>query len=558
VPPGDPTGSQYTRPLPRVLVVWLLVGGGGWAFTTAIGVYAFHRAGAGGVGAIVAARLLPTVVGAPLSGHTLDRVNRVLVIGAACAAQAVALTACGVLMLGGAGLPLLIGATVIFSLAASAPRPGLQALLPALARDQAELVRATAGWATVDNLAFVLGSGAGGLAIIVVVPAVVVLGAAGGLVVATATVLALPSTTPTELDDRADTDTPSVKAEVLGGVRALRATRSLWAPFALFAGLLLLEGTTDVQLVAVGLTRLNLGNGGPGVLFAVWGLGGMCSGAVLPRLIRRRGLGLVLAGGALTFGLALGFAGLPWPLAAVLAMVPTGLGFALVESGMMSVVPRLADDAVVGRVFALSEMLYGGAGAIGALVAPGLIALLGADASIAAVGLAFAVLAACTWPTLRRLDSDQSRAAVLRHQLLALPFFAPLSVPRVERLVQGARQRSLAAGHEIVRASEPGHEYFLIDQGVVEVVEPRLRLGAGQGFGEIALMRDLPRTATVRACSDVRLWVLSRAAFLGAVGSDESSARLVEALIVERLRRHDPAASPNAPDRVAEPAKLLI
>ena len=74
VPPGDLTGSQRTRPLQRVLVVWLLVGGGGWAFTTAIGVYAFHRAGAGGVGAIAAARLLPAVVGAPLSGHTLDRV----------------------------------------------------------------------------------------------------------------------------------------------------------------------------------------------------------------------------------------------------------------------------------------------------------------------------------------------------------------------------------------------------------------------------------------------------------------------------------------------------
>ena len=245
----------------------------------------------------------------------------------------------------------------------------------------------------------------------------------------------------------------------------------------------------------------------------------------------------MLAGGALTFGLALTFAGLPWPLATVLAMVPTGLGFALVESGMMSVVPRLADDAVVARVFALSEMLYGGAGAIGALIAPGLIALLGADASIAAVGVAFAELALVTWPALGRLDFDQSRAAALRHQLLAQPFFAPLSLPRIERLVQGARQRSLAAGQEIVRTSEPGDEFFLIEQGEVEVVEPGLRLGAGQAFGEMALMRETSRTATVRACSDVRLWVLSRAAFVGAVGSHESSARLVEALILERSGR---------------------
>ncbi len=534
-PDRDPQSRAVsTRPLQCVLVVWLLVGGGGWAFTTAIGVYAFHRGGAGAVGAITAARLLPGVFGAPLCGRALDRVDRVWVIGAACTAQTLALTACGVLMLGGAGVPVLIGVTVAFSLAASAPRPGLQALVPALARDQAELVRATAAWATVDNLGFVLGSGAGGLAITLVEPAVVVLGAAGGLLIAAVTVIVLPTTPPTELDADASGEHPSTAADLLGGIRALRAARSLWAPFALFAGLLLLEGTTDVQLVAVGLTRMHIGNGGPGVLFAVWGLGGMCSGAILPRLLRRRGLGLVLAGGALTFGLALGFAGLPWPVAAVLAMIPTGLGFALVESGMMSIVPRLADDAVVGRVFALSEMLYGGAGAAGALLAPVLIALLGASASIAAVGLSFAALAAFTWPTLRRLDGDQARAAALRDRLLSLPFFSPLPLPRVERLVQGARQRSLAAGHEVVRAGEAGDECFLIEQGEVEVVPHGYRLGAGEVFGEIALVRDLPRSATVRTCSDVRVWVLSRAAFVGAIGSHPASARLVEALITER------------------------
>jgi MFS family permease len=522
----------------RLLSAWLLVGTGGWALTIALAVYAFDRSGAGAVGLVTAARLLPAMLAAPLTGGLVDRGNRGRVVAAACACEAACLAITAALVFAHASLPLIVVLAAVSSVAATAPRPGLQALLPALADSPSDLTVATAAWSAVDNVGFLLGGGAGGAAIAVAgVGTVVALAAA---IVAVAAVLAagLPRVTATAPDELEEDD--EGLSSVLGGLRTVLQAPMLRVPFALFAGLLVLEGTTDVQLVALALGKLGMGNGGPGILYAAWGAGGILASGVVLLLVRRRGYGLALGVGALTFAAGLVLAGVDGVPLALAAMIPAGIGFSLVETTVMALVPRLADDAVVGRVYALSEVIYAGAAAVGALIAPALIAGLGAADSMIAVGAAFAAAAVLSWRSYGRLDAGPEQSGGVRELLRGVRFLEPLPLPRLERLVRGARPVQFAAGAVVLRAGDPGEEYFVIEHGTARIEEFDRQQGPGSGFGEIALLRDVPRTATVRAATDLRLWAITRPSFVAAVTGHGDATRLADAVVAEYLARPRP------------------
>jgi hypothetical protein len=525
------------------------VGTSGWAFTVALAVYAFDRSGATAVGVVTAARLLPAMFAAPLTGGLVDRSDRGRVVAGACAVEAACLGIAAVLVYGNASLALIVVLGAISSAAATAPRPALQALMPALADSPEELIRATAAWGAIDNGSFLLGGGAGGAAIAAVGAGTVVAMAAGVVALAAALAARLPAVTATAADQSEDDE--GGFANAFAGLRALAGAPMLRAPFALFAGLLLLEGTTNVQLVALSIGKLGMGNGGPGVLYAVWGAGGVLGSGAMLTLVRRRGYGLALALGAVAFAAGLALSGVDGIPVAVAAMVPAGLGFALVETGVTALVPRLADDGIIGRVYALSEILYAGAGVVGALIAPPLINALGAGGSLAAVGIAFGLVALLAWRSYGRLDAGQAEAGRVRELLRGVRFLSPLPLPRLERLVRGARAVAIGAGSAVVRAGELGEEFFVIEAGTVEIEEFGRRQGPGTGFGEIALLRDVPRTATVRAVTDLRLWALTRQSFIAAVNGHGDATTLADAVVAEHLGRPRPGETGD--DRLDQP-----
>ena len=522
-------------PLRTLLNVWLLLNTSAWAFVVAIAVQAYNETGAAGVGIVTAARVLPAFVVAPIAGHTIDRRNRAWVVAAFTAGQALAAGGTAVLVLASAPFAVIVPAVALVGALAAAPRPALQAQLPALARTPDELTHATAAWSALDNVGFLLGSGFGGIAIAVLGPGPVLAIAAGVCALAAVAASRLPASEAIRADEEVDEE--SLSESLAGGLRALREIPALRTPFALLAGILILEGATDVQIVTLALADLDLGEGGPGALFAAWGIGGIWGGATAVLLLRRRGYGLALAAGALMFGLALALAGSGGVTIALLALIPTGLAFALVETAAMGLVPRLADDAVVGRVYGLSELTYAAGGGIGALLAPPLIDWLGAPGSMVALGCTYALLALLAWRPLSRLDEGQEEATRVRSLLRGVPFIAPLPLPRLERLVQGARPLSLPAGETIISKGDAGEEFFVIESGTVEVLEFGRTQQAGDGFGEIALLRDVPRTATVRAATDVRLRVLARPSFLAAMTEDGDAAAASAAVVDEHLAR---------------------
>jgi hypothetical protein len=278
-----------------------------------------------------------------------------------------------------------------------------------------------------------------------------------------------------------------------------------------------------------------------------YGASAACSAALILLLVRRRGYGLALAAGSIVFARGLALAAINVIPMAIGAMIPAGIGFALVEIAVMALVPRLADDAIVGRVYALSEVLYAGAAGVGALIAPSLISGLGVDGSLAAVGIAFGAGAIVAQRTFARLDAGQEEAGRVRELLRGVSFLSPLPLPRLERLVRAARPVAVAAGETVIRAGEIGNEFFVVADGTVDIVEYGRHQGPGSGFGEIALLRDVPRTATVRAATDVRLLALTRPAFIGAVSGHGDATHLADAMVAEYLAR------PRVADAIVEP-----
>jgi CRP-like cAMP-binding protein len=122
--------------------------------------------------------------------------------------------------------------------------------------------------------------------------------------------------------------------------------------------------------------------------------------------------------------------------------------------------------------------------------------------------------------------------------LQGIPLFSPLSPPVLEQLAAGLAPVSASAGDEIIRFGDHGDRFYVVSSGEVEVLvdgQPPRREGEGSYFGEIALLRDVPRTATVRAATDVELYALDRDDFLPAVTGHSGSVQAAEAVIGSRL-----------------------
>jgi len=525
--PRPPRGA-----LRRLLVAWLAIVTGTWALVIALAVHALDAYGAGAVGAVLAARLIPALLAGPVTAGLADRGDRARLVAVMAAVEAIAFAGAAVVILVGGPLAALLALVAVGGAAGTAVRPGLEALMPALADTPAELTSATAWWSALDSVGFLLGAGAGGVAVAAIGAGEVIAVAAGLIALGAGLAIALPRVRAAEADEPAD---ETLIGEALGGLRALREIPALRTPVLLFACLLLLEGTTDVLVVVLAIRKLDMGNGGPGVLYILWGVGGLVASGLLLMLLRRRGYGLALAVGVLGHAAGLVLMGLDGIPLAIAAAIPAGIGFALVEFATMALAPRLADDAVLGRVYGLLEIIYAGLSGLGALLGPLLVVGLGATGGLAATGGAYALVGVATWRSLRRLDSGQEDAGRVRELLRGVPFLAPLPLPRLERLVRGAHPLASRRGETIVSRGGIGESLYVIEDGTVEVAEYGRRLGPGASFGEIALLHDVPRTASVRALSDVRMRVLDRRSFLAAMSSHEDARSLAHEVAADHL-----------------------
>ena len=509
---------------------------GGWSYVVALALYAYEQNGAYAVGVLAAARWVSGGIAAPIAGIIGDRFPRARVMVASDLLRAVTLAAMAVAVVAGAPSAGVYALAVVATLAATPFGPAQAALLPQLARSPAELTAANASTSAVDNVGSFVGPSLGGLLVYAAsVEAVFVVAAllyaASALVVAT-----IRHREKIEREDE-DGEAGGLR-DAAAGFRTLVSEPRLRLVVALVAAQTVVDGALDVLIVLVALELLDAGAAGLGFLNSAGGAGGIASAFVVAGLAARGGLARSLGVGIVLWGLPLVLIGV-WPELAValVLLAVVGAGGTAVGIAGDTLLQRAAAPDVLARVFGALDGLLLVALAVGSISVPFLAEAIGVRGALVVVGAFLPTLALLTWRRLVTIDAEAAVPSTV-DLLLRSPIFSPLPPAAVEALAARLEPRRLATGEIVFAQGDVGGEYYLIEQGRagVEIDGQRVaELGPGDGFGEIALLRAVPRTASVTALTELALHALERDDFLAAVTGHAATRAAAETLVARRL-----------------------
>jgi MFS family permease len=335
---------------------------------------------------------------------------------------------------------------------------------------------------------------------------------------------------------RIETRRRHLLVESATGFRALAADRRLALLTSLFAAQTFVDGMLGVLVVVLALETLDLGDAGVGALNSALGVGGIIGGILVAALIGRGRLARDFTVGLALWGVPLlALAAWPRPEVALAALAVVGIGNTLVDVGGDTLLQRAVPEEVLARAFAALETVILLSIAAGSVAAPVLLEVAGERWTLVVAGAFLPLLALVSWHALQALDRPADElVGVLR----PLPMFAPLDEPTVERLANGARTRSVAAGEVVVRAGEVGDSFYVVSEGTFEVTADgaaRVFLVPGDFFGEIALLRAVPRTATVQATTAGAVVEVAGVDFVEAVSRSGDAMRVADSVVGARL-----------------------
>ncbi|MFL5799610.1 MAG: cyclic nucleotide-binding domain-containing protein [Actinomycetota bacterium] len=418
-------------------------------------------------------------------------------------------------------------------------------LIPWLARSADELVSSNVVASMIEGLGTLAGPLVGGLVAATAGPEAVFLGSS---VLAALGLGLVARIQPEGQELRTSTHARAgVGREIGEGFREIRGNRDARLVLSLFFAQTFVRGAVNVFVVVAALGELRMGASGVGLLTAAVGAGSLAGSAAGLSLVGRR-LGGPLALGVFLWGLPVAVVGV-WahPAVALVALGVVGIGNALMDVAGLTLLQRLVPDNRLSRVVGV---LLGGAMAavgVGSIVTPGLISWLGLHAAMGVVGGALALCAILALPRLRRIDRDAGAAPPEVALLRGVPMFASLSVAATEHLASSMRRVDVEAGTRLIEQGDPGDRFYLVAEGTFEVAAGGhlvARLGPGSHFGEIALVRDVPRTATVTAATSGSVLAISRDAFVAALTGHAASVTTAHESIEERLAQLRQIASP--------------
>lgn len=517
--------------LRRLQLAWVGSILGGWAYLVALGVYAYGQGGAAAVGLVGLIRLVPAALAAPFTASLVDRFSRVGVMVASDVARFGLMLAAAATIAANGPPPLVYALVAVSTIAGTVFRPAQAALLPTLVRSPSELTAANVASSTLESVGTFLGPAVGGLLLAVSSPEVVF--AVNGASFLWSALLVLGLRRFELPHERSGAHDARDGNGVLGGIRVIAGEPTLRMLVGLYAAQTLVAGALNVLVVVTSFELLDLDEAGVGLLYAAVGVGGLVGGFVALLLSPGGHLARDFAFGLALFGFPLALiGGAPIAAVAVVGLAIIGIGNSIVDVNALTIMQRAVPDAVLGRALgALDGLLLGTLG-LGAVLAPALIAAVGAEAALLVTGALLPVLAIVSRPRLRTLDRVTS-APPAAELLRRVPMLAGLPGSVLERLARETSPVSFAAGHVILREGEPGDRFYVVERGTVSIRGRHLQ--AGEAFGEIALLRDVPRTATATAVTDVALVALEREPFVAAVTGHAPSAAAADAVIAARL-----------------------
>jgi MFS family permease len=508
---------------------------GDWLYVVALGILAYEITGSATVVAVLTfARLLPYAVLLPLSGVLADRGNRkALMISADLGRGACML---GLLFAGQEGTlwiayPLVFLATVFSSLF----KPAMSSVLPAIVGDEEHLVEANSIWSQMDSVSFVLGPALGGVLALLGAPelAYVINGATFLVSAATLLFVHIP---PREAPETAEDDEEEGwLSETLAGFRFLfRENEGVLAALTVaFVGLSFTGGGIWTLILVLSEEAFGLGTEGSGFLNSVYGVGGVVGGLAAGYLASKVRLGPAViwsigAGSVVFMCLGISPAGvLPFVIMFVVGILDT-----MVDVNGTTIIQTGTPEELLGRVFGAFDSVLILATLAGALIGGPLIDLLGPRiTTVVFAVVALGIFLLCL-PRLRKLD----RVLGVRMFVRKVPVLSGLSHAVLEDLASRMTPEKIPDGTAVVSQGEVGDRLYIVKGGEAEVVargedgqEKELAmLSKNDYFGEIALLKDVPRTATVRAKGALELYSLDREDFQNLL---ERSEKLKSAMI---------------------------
>jgi hypothetical protein len=509
-----------------------------WGIWVAILVFAYGRGGASEVALVAVLQLAPAAVVAPLAASFGDRYPRERVLLTAYLLQAAVAAAIAASLLADAPVAIVYTLAAAANVSITLTRPVQAAILPSLSRTPAELTAANVAGGSIETTAILIGPAVAGVVLQALGPGPVFVGAATLSLAGAILVAGLPRTVAPDRGAGA----PGMRAvirETVAGFTMLAREERPRSVVVLLGSASVLWGALDVLLVVLALDALSMGQSGVGFLNAAIGAGGIV-GAVLAALLIGRarlagpfGAGLLLWGGALA---AIGL--LPLPAVALLLLALAGMGRVVMDVAGRTLLQRVSPDALLSRVFGVLEGIDNASLAIGSIVAPALLAVAGTGGAFIAAGMMLICFTALSWRRLLRTDAAGTVRPRELAALMGVPFFTPLSGQALERLAAALIPVSARAGSRIITQGQLGDRFYIIASGEVNIdVDgiPVRTLGPGDSFGEIALLHDIPRTASVLALTPVELLALDRHHFVETVTGQPAAVEAAEAVIHSHL-----------------------
>jgi len=532
-------GAVFRNPNLRWLeLAWTTSVVGHYAYLIAVSVYAYGVGGKGAVGLIILARLIPAALAAPFAGLLGDRFRRERVMLVTNVTRIVLIAAAAV------GVFVDAAPTVVYVLAVAATvaytpyRPAQAALTPSLARSPEELTAANAVAGSVSSLALFVGPAIAGFLLAVASSGVVFLLTALLLVASTAFLLLIR--TEAAERPRSEIESSTIASELLAGFRAIGTQPALRVMVGVIAAQYAVAGAVQVYIVVASVELIGFGPSGVGILNSAIGVGAFIGALAALSLTGARRLSPAFMIGMVLWGVPLIILGL-WSAAAVAILLfgLIGIGSSIADVSGLTLIQRAVPDQVLARVFGVIQMLMLSLMGIGAALAPVLISVLGVEGAIIATGAVLPALIVLLGRRVARIDAAAERPDLDELRILGtVPIFSPLPGVTLEQLAGRLVPLRLEPGTVVIREGDTGDRFFIIAEGTVQVSEydrPIAELGAGGYFGEIALIRDVARTATVTTKTQTVLYALDRDDFLAAVTSHAPSAEAAEEVVSSRL-----------------------
>ena len=520
----------------RIEIAWTAGMAADGAFLVILLVVAYEAGGAVAAGVLGAVRVIPSIVSAPFAPSLVMRFRGDRVLAAINVVRALGAIATAVVVATGLPTELTYVLAAVVAGAGSLVRPIQTALLPAFARSPRELVAANVASSMGEGLGTFIGPLLAGILLATtgsVSASVLVAGTFAGAAAALTGIRFERS-----VDARGGIEPESKRPRISEAPAVLRRYPQALVVTSDFAIQSLVRGLLVTLIVVGSIELLGMGDSGVGLLTAAIGIGGLAGALGALGLKGGSGLARVFVFALAAWGLPLAMIGvLPAPAVALAALFVVGGSNAVLDVSGFTLMQRGVRDEDRVTVFAASESLWASGVLVGSLLAPILVALFGPRGAFLAAGAILPVLALLTWRPIVRgsrvPDDAQAHLALLRRNAL----FAPLPLTALDRLAESLSPVSFVPGDVVMREGDVGDHYLLIAHGEVDVSADGRHLrtcGAGDGVGEIALLRSVPRTATVVAKTAVSGFAIDAPTFLASV-SGPACAAAAEAVAASRL-----------------------